>query len=305
MIVTALRLRAKGVISCELARADRRALPVPTPGAHIDLHLPVGLVRQYSLADWGERHYTVAVQREAHSRGGSRYLCDVLRVGDELLAGKPRNAFALEECAPASVLVAGGIGITPLLPMARRLAQLGLDWHLYYAARSADDAPFADELRVFGDRVQFSFERAGGGRFDLAEIVRRHGSRAHYYACGSNRLLGGFLEATAQLPLEQVHIERFTPAQPAAGGRLSVTLARSGRCIPVASDQTILDALIAEGIGMPHSCQQGICGQCEVRVLAGIPDHRDSVLSESEKSSNETMMVCCSRALSEEITLDL
>jgi len=306
LVVRALRLEARDVISCELARPDRQPLPAPEPGAHVDLHLPGGLVRQYSLVDWGERHYTVAIQREANSRGGSRFLCDTLRVGDELLVGAPRNAFALDEGEHPSVLVAGGIGITPVLPMARRLAALGRDWALYVAARSEEQTPFVDELRALGARVRFSFEQPVPGRFDLAEIVRRHGEHAHCYACGSARLLDGFLAATAHLPPARVHIERFTAVQPEAGdGGIAVTLARSGRCVQVAADQTILDALMAAGIAMPHSCQQGICGQCEVRVIAGEPEHRDSVLSEAERASNQTVMVCCSRARSGALTLDL
>lgn len=301
-----MRQEAHDVISCEFARADHGALPDLSPGAHMDLQLPAGMVRQYSLVDWSRSHCTIAVKREPQGRGGSRFICDTLRVGDEVMAAGWRNTFALEEGKHPSVLLAGGIGLTPLLPMARRLEALGRNWTLYVATRSPEETPFLGALRAMGQRVYFAFEQAAPARFDLSAIVQTHGLRAHYYACGSNRLLDAFAAATTALPKSQVHLERFSPSPLKTGeGKLRVQLARSGRCVEVADDQTVLDALLAEGVPMSHSCQQGICGQCEVAVLAGLPDHRDSVLTDAERARNDTMMVCCSRALSDEIVLDL
>lgn len=304
--VVALHREAQDIVSFELARPDGGELPPPSPGAHIDVLLDSGLLRQYSLVRWQRTSYTVAVKREARSRGGSRHMCDVLRIGDVLHISAPRNAFRLDEGFHQSVLLAGGIGITPLLSMAHRLDALEREWTLYYAARHATTAAFSDELRGFGRRVVFSFEALQQGRFKLHDLVRQHGPTAHYYACGPASLLADFEQATYAIPPAQLHVERFEAIEPQEGDRrFTATLARSGREIQVGESQTLLDALLAAGIPMPHSCQQGICGQCEVPVLAGQADHRDQVLSESEKAANVTMMVCCSRACGPTITLDI
>lgn len=302
--VVALREEAPGVVSCEL-QSTSGELPSCPPGAHVDVHLPSGLVRQYSVASATAESYQVAVKREPASRGGSAFMTDSLRIGSPLRIGAPRDSFPLAATNGRTVLIAGGIGITALLPMARLLAARGLDWTLHYAVRAPEDAAFKHALRDLGDRIRIHASSTSGGRLSIEDIVRPQPTGTHFYCCGPASMLDAFLAATASLPPEQVHFERFG-AEPTMGGQeFVVRLARSGQVLPVASDQTIVDALLAAGVDAPYSCQQGICGSCEVKVLQGSPDHRDDVLTAAEKASNRTMMICCSRACSPELVLDL
>jgi vanillate O-demethylase ferredoxin subunit len=177
---------------------------------------------------------------------------------------------------------------------------------LHYAVRKREDAAFKDELRAWSSRVRTHISSEAGGRLRMAELVRNEASEAHFYCCGPESMLASFSEATAMLPPERVHLERFTAAKPAKKAQeFLVDLRRSARTIAVAADQSIVDALLHAGIDVPYSCQQGICGSCEVKVLEGIPDHRDDVLTQAEKDGNATMMICCSRAKTETLVLDL
>ncbi|WP_245965908.1 PDR/VanB family oxidoreductase [Pseudorhodoferax soli] len=307
--VEAVRREAQDVHSYELRRPDGAALPPFEAGAHIDLHLAEGLVRSYSLtnAQTERQRYVVAVGRQADGRGGSRFVHERLQVGTVLPIGLPRNHFALREDAAHSVLIAGGIGITPLRAMHARLAQLGRTWELHYACRRSDRAAFARELQALAPhRVHLHFGDAAGGRLDIARTVQAAPAGAHFYCCGPQAMLQAFEQATAGLPAERVHLERFAPLQPAAAqGSFVVELVRSGRRLTVAAGTTILDTLLAHGVDAPYSCMQGICGACETRVLGGVPEHRDSVLGEAECSANQSMMVCCSGARSPVLWLDL
>nr|WP_145547686.1 PDR/VanB family oxidoreductase [Variovorax boronicumulans] len=306
--VEAVRREAHDVHSYELRRPDGAALPPFEAGAHIDLHLPGGLVRSYSLTNvQTERHrYVVAVALDAGGRGGSRWVHERLHVGARLSVGPPRNHFPLREDAPHSVLIAGGIGITPLRAMQTRLAQLGRPWELHYGSRTRAGAAFADELQALGAQVHLYFSDAASGRMDIARTVQAAPAGAHFYCCGPQAMLQTFEAATAAHPAERVHLERFAAQQaPAVQGGFVVELARSGRRLPVAPGATILDTLLVHGIEAPYSCMQGICGACETRVLDGQPEHRDSVLSEAERAANRTMMVCCSGARSPVLLLDL
>ncbi|MBP6895741.1 MULTISPECIES: PDR/VanB family oxidoreductase [Burkholderiales] len=302
--VVALREEAPGVVSCEL-QSTSGELPSCPPGAHVDVHLPNGLVRQYSVASATADSYQVAVKRKPASRGGSAFMTDSLRIGSLLRIGAPRDNFPLVAANGRTVLIAGGIGITALLPMARLLAARGLDWTLHYAVRAPEDAAFKRALQDLGDRIRLHASSTAGCRLSIEDIVMQQPAGTHFYCCGPASMLDAFLAATTSLPPEQVHFERFG-AEPTAGGQeFVVRLARSGQVLPVAADQTIVDALLAAGVDAPYSCQQGICGSCEVKVLQGSPDHRDDVLTEAEKASNKTMMICCSRACSPELVLDL
>ncbi|WP_326541567.1 PDR/VanB family oxidoreductase [Pseudorhodoferax sp.] len=306
--VEAVRREAQDVHSYELRRPDGAPLPPFAAGAHIDLHLPGGLVRSYSLtnAQTERQRYVVAVARDAGGRGGSRCVHERLHVGALLRIGPPRNLFPLHEDAGHSVLIAGGIGITPLRAMQARLAQLGRPWELHYASRTRASAAFADELQALGAPVHLYFSDTASGRIDLARTVQAAPAGAHFYCCGPQTMLQAFETATAALPAERVHLERFAAQQaPALDGGFVVELARSGRRLPVAPGTTILDTLLAHGVDAPYSCMQGICGACETRVLDGLPEHRDSVLGEAERAGNRTMMVCCSGARSPVLRLDL
>lgn len=305
----AVRRVAEGVHTFELRRPDGAPLPAWAPGAHVDLHLPNGLTRQYSLCgDPDDRScWTVGVKRDPASRGGSAWLFERLRVGEALDAGGPRNLFPLDEEAPVSVLIAGGIGVTPIVAMAERLAALGRDWSMTYAVRRRAEAAFADRLSRHGTRVRLHVDEAHGGRpVDVAALVAAAPADAQLYCCGPAPMLDAFESAAAARPRGRVHVERFAAtAAPATAGGYVVELARSGRRVTVSPGQTIVDALRTIGVDVAVSCAQGICGTCETRVLAGVPDHRDSLLSDAERAANDVMMICCSGSLTGTLTLDL
>lgn len=312
--VRAMIHEADGILSFELVpMPPLKELPAFTAGAHIDLHLPNGLIRSYSLLNNPqERHrYRVGINKDAQSRGGSRYLHEVLRAGDTLVISAPRNNFPLDEQAALNVFFAGGIGITPMMSMIARTQQLGVPWKLYYAARTRRNAAFLDMLHGYHNdpNVELSFtfdQEPDGQRMDLAAIIKTLPPEAHVYCCGPLPMLSAFEQATVGLPPAQVHLEYFAARESAAtDGGFTVELARSGKSVSVRAGQTILDSLLDIGIEPPYSCQEGICGTCEVRVLEGIPDHRDLVLSSAEKAANNRMMICCSGAKSARLVLDL
>ncbi|MHC2467838.1 PDR/VanB family oxidoreductase [Bradyrhizobium embrapense] len=311
VLVKRISYEAERINSYELVARTGGELAPFTAGSHIDLHLPNGMVRSYSLVnDQRERHrYVIAVNRDAESRGGSRFVHDTVKVGEIMTISLPRNNFALCEQAEHSVLIAGGIGITPLLSMIRRLVALERCWELFYAARTRAAAAFLDELGTFrsdaGLHVDFDDERAGRV-FDLAAIVRAAPARAHLYCCGPLPMLAAFEAATADRPADRVHVEYFKAREaPATEGCFVVRLARSNRTITVEPGRTILDALLDAGIAANYACTEGVCGTCETRVLEGMPDHRDQFLSEEEQATNRSVMICCSGAKSRMLVLDL
>jgi vanillate O-demethylase ferredoxin subunit len=306
--VTSVTWETEAIRKIELRALHGAPLPPFEAGSHIDLHLPNHLVRSYSLMNpQGERHrYVLGVGRDKASRGGSEYLHDQLRVGQVLGASQPRNLFKLHETAPVAVLIGGGIGITPLVCMAARLAELGRDWKLYYAVRARDEAAFAQELRVLGNRVVLHCDDERGDVLDLAGLLSACPPEAHIYCCGPKLMMVSFGKLTSRLASERIHVEHFTPLDdPAVDGGFLVELAKSGGTIAVSQGSTILETLVKAGLDMPSSCQQGICGVCETRVLAGVPDHRDSILSPAERAANRTMMICCSGSRSEKLVLDI
>jgi len=309
LLVKRIGYEAERIQSYELiARTDGELAPF-TAGSHIDLHLPNGMIRSYSLVnDPRERHrYLIAVNRDAESRGGSSHIHDAVRVGDIITVSGPRNNFALHEQAEHSILIAGGIGITPLLSMIRRLEALGLRWELFYAARTRAAAAFLDELGRYRSRVHLDFDDERSGLvFDLATIVTNAPARAHLYCCGPVPMLEAFEAASAGRPADHVHVEYFNAREaPATRGGFAVKLARSNRTIAVEAGKTILDALLDAGITANYACTEGVCGTCETRVLEGIPDHRDQFLSEEEQAANKSVMICCSGAKSRMLVLDL
>jgi vanillate O-demethylase ferredoxin subunit len=281
-------------------------LPPFTAGAHIDLSLPNGLIRSYSLVNsQSERHrYVIGVQKDRASRGGSKWVHDSLRPGDIVTVNGPRNNFALNEAANKSVFIAGGIGITPMMSMTQRLTSLNRDWQLVYCARTRADAAFVDSLK---GNVRFNFDGEPGGKMlDLAAVVRAAPADAHFYCCGPLPMLAAFEEATKQVPRERVHVEYFSAKEPpAVQGGFKVVLAKSGKEFTVPPGKTILDTLLEAGMDIPYSCMEGVCGTCETKVVEGVPDHRDLILTEDEHASNKTMMICCSGAKSEKLVLDL
>lgn len=303
--VTAMRLETPDIVRCELQASDGGLLPPAEPGAHIDLGLPNGLTRPYSVVSQEEGAYVIAVRREAGSRGGSTYICDRLRIGELLRVGMPRNQFPLAEAAAHSVLIAGGIGITPLLPMARALQQQGREVVLHGVVRDITALPLKRELAALGPAFRLHATR-DHGRPDLGALVQQAPAGSHFYCCGPASMLEDFTAATAGIPPDRVHVERFEAAAPAAdAGSFDIELARSGRCLTVGPAQSVLDVLLDAGVSVAHSCCQGICGSCAIPVLGGTPAHRDEVLTEGERARNDTMMACCSRSLGGKLVLDL
>jgi vanillate O-demethylase ferredoxin subunit len=309
----AIRWEAAGVCSFEFARPDGGELPPFTAGSHIDLHLGNGLVRSYSLCnDQAERtRYVVGVNRDPKSRGGSSYVHEQFRVGEMISVGAPRNNFALDEAAPHSVLVAGGIGITPLWSMAQRLDAIGRDWSLFYAARSHAGAAFLESLRTLIARsthgkLHLHFDDQTGGKvLDIAPIVADAPAGSHFYCCGPVPMLAAFEQATAALPPAQVHVEYFAAKEaPAVSGGFKIELARSRKTLDVPPGKSILDVMIEAGVPVSYSCLEGVCATCETKVLAGECDHRDLVLTKEEQASNTVIMVCCSGSKSPVLVLD-
>lgn len=312
-VVQAMRLEAEDIISIELRPAPGESFPAFDAGSHIDLHLPNGMVRSYSLLNSQDEtdRYVIGVLKDRASRGGSRCVHEALRLGQRLTISAPINNFALHEDADHSVLLAGGIGITPLLSMARRLKAMGRSIELIYAARARPAAAFVDELKALGVPVQWHFDADAGGPPDLRALLtaRVPGSNTHYYACGPSVMLDAFEKVCADLGYANAHIERFTsvelkPADDALQTYV-VELRRSGKLLTVGPGQSLLGTLKAGDVDVATSCEEGICGTCEVKVLEGEPDHRDSILSASERAANRSMMVCVSGCKSERLVLDL
>lgn len=312
-LIHTLRFEAEDITSIELRPVGGAQFPAFAPGAHIDLHLPNGMVRSYSLVNpSGETHrYLVAVLKDRASRGGSRCVHEQLRVGMQIRISAPRNNFHLHEDARHTVLVAGGIGVTPLLCMALRLQALGRSFEFLYFARSRASAAFVPQIEGLGVPVSWHFDAEKGGPPDLRALLaaRNTGAGTHYYACGPAVMLDSFEKICAELGYRDAHIERFTAVEVAAAAdarsSYTVELKRAGKVFEVQPGQKLLAALRAAGVDPSTSCEEGICGSCETRVLAGIPDHRDSVLSASEQAANTTMMVCVSGCKSERLVLDL
>ena len=283
-------------------------LPPFSAGAHLDVQVGNGMVRQYSLANpqhesW---RYLLGIKRDPNSRGASAWIHEHWRVGDTLQASPPRNNFALREEASSSLLLAGGIGITPMLSMAARLQELGRPWQLHYSARSRQEMVEPQGLDPTCVHMHAD-EEHGGAPMDLAGLMLRTPADAHVYCCGPAPMLAAFLSLASARPPDHVHVERFSSDVPAARATAGfhVELARSKRRVYVAPGHTIVDALRGEGIEVATSCEQGICGACETRVLAGIPDHRDLLLSKAEQAANRAMLICCSGCKGDLLVLDL
>jgi ferredoxin-NADP reductase len=297
---------ADGVVLLTLRHPDGDPLPAWTPGAHVDLVLGGDLVRQYSLC--GDPHdnsvLQVAVLREPDGRGGSRYVHDELAAGQLLEVCGPRNHFPLVE-AERYLFIAGGIGITPILPMVAQVAAAGHDWRLVYGGRARSSMAFRDELeqRHPGNveiRPQDEY-----GLLDLAAVLGAAAPGTAVYCCGPEGLLAAVEQAW---PAHTLHIERFAPKPDAAQGprhEFEIELAQTGTVLQVPADQTVLEVVERAGVAVLSSCQEGTCGTCETIVLDGTPDHRDSVLTAEERETGDAMMICVSRSRTPRLVLDL
>jgi ferredoxin-NADP reductase len=306
--VTAKTLVGEDVVTLELASPSGLRLRDWAPGAHIDLLLPNGMTRQFSLCGdrWDPFTYRVGVLREQVGSGGSAYVHDELEVGDPVGVGGPRNNFALVP-SERYLFVAGGIGITPLLPMVRQAEMLGTDWRLLYGGRRRASMAFLDELAGYGDRVQV-VPQDEFGLLDLPGFLDAPRTGVKIYACGPAPLLAAMEAVCAGWPPHTLRTERFVSAEPAAAVRrapFDVELARTGVTVTVPPEMTVLEAVGTVGVEVLSSCRQGICGTCETTVLAGEPDHRDAVLEDHERQVGDCMFICVSRARTDRLVLDL
>ncbi|MGW3447199.1 PDR/VanB family oxidoreductase [Streptomyces sp. NPDC001076] len=300
---------AEGVVSLVLAHPDGARLPDWTPGSHIDLVLPEGTTRQYSLCGdrWDAYTYRIAVLREPSGRGGSAYVHDRLRPGDRVGVGAPRNHFPLVP-SEKYLFIAGGIGITPLLPMVRQAELLGADWQLLYGGRTRSSMAFRAELtEAYGERVHV-VPQDELGLLDLAAWLGTPRPGTNVYCCGPGPLLTAVESACAAWPPYALRIERFTAAARTAPVRdtpFEVELRRSGRTVTVTPEVSVLEAVRRAGADVLSSCEQGTCGTCLTPVLEGQPDHRDSVLADHERAANDCMFLCVSRSRGGRLVLDL
>ncbi|WP_024794604.1 PDR/VanB family oxidoreductase [Tomitella biformata] len=314
LLIRQMRWESEDVLSLRLEATGDAALSHWEPGAHLDIHLDQqfgsSLVRQYSLCgDPDEKAtYRIAVLRERDGgRGGSRHVHERLRPGQRIQASEPRNNFELLD-SPKYLFIAGGIGITPILSMVAEAQRRGADWQLHYGGRTHASMAFLDELRCYGDRVRLVAQDVEGP-LDLDRLLGAAAADTLVYTCGPAGLLDAVEERGAGWPDGSIRLERFAPKE--AEGRdgaeksVRVVLEKTGIALTVGPDQSILDALEVSGVDVSNSCREGICGTCETRVLCGTPDHRDSLLSSSEQASGKTMMICVSRALTDELVLDI
>lgn len=302
--VRQLRWEADSVVSLQLAGEQ---LPAWEPGAHVDLMLPTGIERQYSLCGpIGERsYYQIGVRRERASRGGSEYVHAFLRPGQQLRLKGPRNNFGFRRSG-SYLFIAGGIGITPLLPMIRQAEAWGADWTLLYGGHTAASMPFTDELRQYGSRVRL-FPSDATGRIPVGELFAEVRPGMKIYACGPAGLISDLTAAVSHWPADALHVERFksAPRQPAEDKTVEVVCAASGKALTVPPGRSILTAAEDAGIQVPASCRSGLCGSCETAVLEGVPDHRDEILSDTDRAAGDRMFVCVSRSLTPRLVLDL
>jgi vanillate O-demethylase ferredoxin subunit len=302
---------AKTIRAVEFVSIDGSRLPAFTAGAHINLKLPGELSRSYSLTNGPQTRdrYTIAVNRDAASRGGSAYIVEQLKVGDVLPVDPPHNTFPLVEDAELSAFFAGGIGITPILAMIRQLEAFGRPWRLFYATRNRASAAFVAELEALeartSGRVHLHFDDEAGKVMPLLKLAAGVPKAAHVYCCGPSKMIETFKASAGWRPEDNVHVEHFAGSNARPTTAFDVLLQRMGREFHIPAGESILQVLMDNDIHVAHSCGEGVCGSCETVVLEGVPDHKDNVLSPRERAANNVMMICCSGAQTDRLILDL
>lgn len=309
--VTAKRLIAESIVQFDLKSPVGGKLPTFSAGAHLQFELPGGIKRAYSLcnAPGNDELYQIAVQRDVNSRGGSVAMHDQVQVGHLMSTSSPQNLFPLDETATHTVLIAGGIGITPLLSMAQRLQILSKSWEMHYTSRNAARCAFKNQLESgdLAQNVTLYFDQGENAPFDVEVLLKKSSKNSHVYVCGPSGLIDLVLEKAIALgwTKDQLHFERFGQSLPAPTTERSfkVTLARSGMTLEVPPHRSILQVVLEAGVDLPVSCEQGICGTCLTDVISGTPDHRDQCLDDGMRSSSFTP--CCSRSLDDELVIDL
>ncbi|NVK72841.1 MAG: oxidoreductase [Oceanospirillaceae bacterium] len=315
VVVRNVVTEALGVVRLVLGSEDGTDLPSFEAGAHIDIHLPSGLIRQYSLCRMQAegQYYEIAVLKDPQSRGGSAEV-HRLKIGDSLLISEPKNHFPLVDTQRHSVLIAGGIGVTPILPMAQELQKKGLSFEFHYCARSPETAAFSSALKnaSFADKMHFHYsEVAGSSQMDVVNVLTPHSSNAELYICGPASFIDYVLLQAKMLgwPEDRLHREFF--AAPATDENVSentafkVKIHSTGEVFDVESDQSIVEVLDNNGVFVAVSCESGVCGTCQTGVIDGVPDHRDVFLTNKEHAQGKLVMPCCSRSKTPVLELDL
>jgi tetrachlorobenzoquinone reductase len=317
VLVRSITLLAAETIGVEFVASDENELPPFEAGAHVDLLLPNGIRRSYSLCNPPtERHrYVVGVRKANPSRGASSYIHDCLRVGQRIEISRPTNNFPLVRSAERNIFIAGGIGITPIWSMIQALDGEGGQWKLYYAARTSKDAAFLREIQALAaahrGSIDIRFDHEPGvAMLDIENIVNENaGTGVHFYACGPSLMLDAFETATKSIPEANRHLERFAAdAKGSSEGALTeyeAVLAKSGMTLRITPEKSLLDTLLDAGVNVEFSCMEGICGSCRVGVREGLPDHRDHVLSEEERARNDSVLVCCCGSRTQRLVLDI
>ncbi|MBB3176002.1 PDR/VanB family oxidoreductase [Variovorax sp. Sphag1AA] len=305
---------ATDICTFELVQAEGHPLPAFSAGSHVDVHMPGGVTRQYSLCnDPRESHrYLIGVLRDPASRGGSKTMHDAMEEGALLRISAPKNHFPLAHGATRSLLIAGGIGVTPILCMAERLAMTGGAFEMHYCTRSRDRTAFVDRIAqsAFAAQVHFHFDDGDASqKFAIDPLLAKPQPGVHLYVCGPKGFMDWVLDAAraAGWPADQLHYEFFSAevAKSDDDAAFEVKLASSGRVVKVEKDQTVVQALAAIGVEVQTSCEQGVCGTCLTRVLEGEPDHKDMYLTPEEQAANDQFTPCCSRSRSPLLVLDL
>ena len=315
LMVRAITYLARDILSFELVSPERAPLPAFSAGAHLDVHVPGGYIRQYSLCnDPTERHrYVIAVLRETHGRGGSEAMHQAVQAGSELVVSEPRNRFPLAANADRHILVAGGIGITPMMAMVAALRNENRDFELHYLTRSPERTAFREDLAALVETGQARIYHDDGDpsrQIDLAALIGPHEAGTHVYYCGPPGFMTAMETATERWPASAVHFERFNAppdgapaADEVAQGPFEIVLARTGETFTVEPGQSIVQVLRANGIEVDTSCEEGYCGTCMTRYLSGEPLHRDSVLDDEDRQ--QFVMICCAGCNSDRLELDL
>ncbi|WP_321867820.1 PDR/VanB family oxidoreductase [Paraburkholderia tropica] len=305
---------AQDICGFEFASLDGSPLPRFSAGSHVDVHIPGGLIRQYSLCNNPDdsSRYQIAVLRDPNGRGGSRAIHDTVREGDIIQISEPKNHFPLAHEAHHHLLLAGGIGITPILCMAERLTSIGDKFSLHYCSRTPPRTAFKTRINEgrFNERVAFHYDDGDQiQKFDLEGTLASAAAGTHLYVCGPRGFMDAVLECARRLKWDEsrLHYEFFggTVEKSAGDKTFKIRLASSGITLDVSPDCTVVEALAANGIEVPTSCEQGVCGTCVTRVIEGEPDHRDSYLTEEEKAAGDQFLPCCSRARTPLLVLDL
>jgi ferredoxin-NADP reductase len=307
--ISSMHRQSDGVLSLDLRSVDGTPLPDWAPGAHIEIELAEGVVRQYSLCGSPDDTQTwrIAVLREPAGRGGSKLIHDSVRPGHVVSAEGPRNNFALVD-SDRYLFIAGGIGITPILPMAHEVAKRGTSWSLVYGGRTLASMAFVDELGTISGGDLHVMPQDEYGLLDLDHFLGSPRADTAVYCCGPGPLIDAVEQRCQSWPSGALHVERFTPKQASSShrdGEFDVQLARSGQCLRVPADRTLLEVLEDAGFDIDNSCRAGICGTCELGVTDGIPEHNDDVLSDAERASNQVILPCVSRSKSAVLVVDL